>query len=44
MTKSGAGMTKDPACATTWNKAPVWIHGYFAIVNILMDGGRKNQV
>jgi aminoglycoside phosphotransferase (APT) family kinase protein len=25
----------DQACATRWNKAPIWIHGDFAIGNIL---------
>lgn len=27
----------DKACATRWNKQPVWIHGDFAVGNILMD-------
>jgi aminoglycoside phosphotransferase (APT) family kinase protein len=35
---------KDPACATTWNKAPIWIHGDFAIGNILMDGEKLTLV
>jgi len=26
----------DKACATRWNKAPIWIHGDFAIGNILI--------
>lgn len=34
----------DKACATRWNKHPVWIHGDFAIGNILMDGGRLSAV
>jgi aminoglycoside phosphotransferase (APT) family kinase protein len=32
------------ACATKWNKAPIWIHGDFAIGNILMDGGKLSAV
>lgn len=32
------------ACATRWNKQPVWIHGDFAIGNILMDGGKLSAV
>ena len=27
----------DKACATKWNKQPVWIHGDFAIGNILLS-------
>lgn len=34
----------DKACATRWNKQPVWIHGDFAIGNILMDGGKLSAV
>jgi aminoglycoside phosphotransferase (APT) family kinase protein len=34
----------DHACATKWNKQPVWIHGDFAIGNILMDGGKLSAV
>lgn len=34
----------DQACATRWNKAPIWIHGDFAIGNILMDGGKLSAV
>lgn len=34
----------DLACATRWNKAPIWIHGDFAIGNILMDGGKLSAV
>ncbi len=34
----------DKACATRWNKQPVWIHGDFAIGNILMDGEKLSAV
>lgn len=34
----------DQACATIWNKASVWIHGDFAIGNMLMDGGQLSAV
>jgi aminoglycoside phosphotransferase (APT) family kinase protein len=34
----------DQACATKWNKAPIWIHGDFATSNILMDGGKLSAV
>lgn len=34
----------DKASATRWNKQPVWIHGDFAIGNILMDGGKLSAV
>ena len=34
----------DKACATRWNKRPVWIHGDFAIGNILMEGGKLSAV
>jgi aminoglycoside phosphotransferase (APT) family kinase protein len=34
----------DQACATRWNKAPIWIHGDFATSNILMDGGKLSAV
>lgn len=34
----------DKACATRWNKQPVWIHGDFAIGNILMDSGKLSAV
>jgi aminoglycoside phosphotransferase (APT) family kinase protein len=27
-----------------WNKQPIWIHGDFAIGNILMDGGKLSAV
>ena len=34
----------DQACATKWNKQPIWIHGDFAIGNILMDSGKLSAV
>ncbi|WP_342638511.1 aminoglycoside phosphotransferase family protein [Orientia tsutsugamushi] len=34
----------DQACATRWNKTPVWIHGDFAIGNILMDSEKLSAV
>lgn len=34
----------DKACAIKWDKKPVWIHGDFAIGNILMDGGKLSAV
>jgi len=34
----------NQACATKWGKNPVWIHGDFAIGNILMDGGKLSAV
>jgi len=34
----------DQACATKWNKPPIWIHGDFAIGNMLMDGGKLSAV
>ncbi|PPE03047.1 aminoglycoside phosphotransferase family protein [Holospora curviuscula] len=34
----------DQACATRCNKAPIWIHGDFAIGNILMDGEKLSAV
>jgi len=34
----------DKACATRWNKQPIWIHGDFAIGNILMDGDKLSAV
>jgi aminoglycoside phosphotransferase (APT) family kinase protein len=34
----------DKASATRWNKQPIWIHGDFAIGNILMDGGKLSAV
>jgi aminoglycoside phosphotransferase (APT) family kinase protein len=32
------------ACATKWQKAPVWIHGDFAVGNILMQDNRLSGV
>lgn len=32
------------ACATKWNKQPVWIHGDFAIGNMLIDNGKLSAV
>ena len=34
----------DKACTTRWDKKPVWIHGDFAIGNILMDGEKLSAV
>lgn len=34
----------DKASATRWNKQPIWIHGDFAIGNILMDDGKLSAV
>lgn len=34
----------DKACATRWDETSVWIHGDFAIGNILMDGGKLSAV
>lgn len=34
----------DQACATTWNKEPVWIHGDFASGNMLMEGGKLSAI
>jgi len=34
----------DQACETKWDKKPVWIHGDFKIVNILMDSGKLSAV
>ena len=34
----------DKANATRWNKQPIWIHGDFAMGNILMDGGKLSAV
>lgn len=34
----------EKACATRWDKAPVWIHGDFAIGNMLMEDGRLSGV
>ena len=34
----------DRACATVWDKAPVWVHGDFAVGNILITEGRLSAV
>jgi len=34
----------DQACATRSNNHPIWIHGDFAIGNILMDSGKLSAV
>jgi aminoglycoside phosphotransferase (APT) family kinase protein len=34
----------DQACATRWNNPPIWIHGDFALGNILMDSGKLSAV
>lgn len=34
----------DQACTTRYDKTPVWIHGDFAIGNILMDSGKLSAV
>lgn len=34
----------DRACETKWDKKPLWIHGDFAIGNILMDSGKLSAV
>ena len=34
----------DQTCATRWDKTSVWIHGDFAIGNILMDDGKLSAV
>ncbi len=34
----------EKACATTWNKTPVWIHGDFAIGNMLINNGTLSAV
>lgn len=34
----------DKACATKWNKIPVWVHGDFATGNILMQDGKLSAV
>ena len=30
----------EKACATKWNKKPIWVHGDFAIGNMLIEGGK----
>lgn len=39
-----ASVLWDKACTTKWNNHPIWIHGDFAIGNILMDGGKLSAV
>jgi len=34
----------DQACTTRWYKTPVWIHGDFAIGNMLIEGGKLSSV
>ncbi|MBS0236407.1 MAG: aminoglycoside phosphotransferase family protein [Proteobacteria bacterium] len=34
----------NKACATKWHKPPVWIHGDFAIGNILIQNGKLSAV
>lgn len=34
----------NQACATKWDKTPVWIHGDFSIGNILMEDGKLSSV
>lgn len=34
----------DQACGTKWDKDPLWIHGDFAIGNILMDGRKLSAI
>lgn len=34
----------DRACATKWNKVPVWIHGDFAVGNILIKDNKLSGV
>lgn len=34
----------DKACATKWDQTPVWIHGDFAIGNMLMDSGKLSAI
>jgi aminoglycoside phosphotransferase (APT) family kinase protein len=34
----------DKACSTRWNRAPVWVHGDFAIGNMLMEEGKLSAV
>lgn len=41
---SKASALWDQACATRWNKTPIWIHGDFAIGNILMKDGKLSAV
>lgn len=32
------------ACNTRWNKPPVWVHGDFAIGNMLIQGGKLSAI
>lgn len=34
----------NKACETKWDKPPVWIHGDFAVGNMLMDGGKLSAI
>ena len=34
----------DQACVTKWTKLPVWVHGDFAIGNMLMEDGKLSAV
>ena len=34
----------ERACATKWNKAPVWIHGDYAVGNILIKDNKLSGV
>ena len=34
----------DKACTTKWNKPPIWIHGDFAIGNMLIDQGKLSAI
>jgi aminoglycoside phosphotransferase (APT) family kinase protein len=34
----------DKACATKWDKTPAWIHGDFAIGNMLMNGSELSAI
>jgi len=34
----------ERACATQWHKSPVWVHGDFAIGNMLMQDGKLSAI
>ena len=34
----------ENACATEWSKAPVWVHGDFAVGNMLMNDGKLSAI
>lgn len=34
----------NKACSTKWDRTPVWVHGDFAIGNMLMDDGKLSAV